>query len=152
MVIVYSVAELKHLVIHLTCYDDYSCSFSGFIFTTYEGDMAQLPLCSSIYLFYPPNVGKTVLPKAANEVKLISSGKILENNKTVGQCKVPFGEIGGGVIIMHVVVQPSLAKTKAGKFPWTYFYKEYITFFHDIKLRLSVFFKDYCPFFVYMVL
>ncbi|CAL0306739.1 unnamed protein product [Lupinus luteus] len=59
--------------------------------------------------------GKTVIPKAANEVKLINSGKILENNKTVGQCKVPFGEIGGGVIIMHVVVQPSLSKTKAEK-------------------------------------
>ncbi|KAL5188714.1 Membrane-anchored ubiquitin-fold protein 3 [Glycine soja] len=57
--------------------------------------------------------GKTVVPKSANEVKLISSGKILENNKTVGQCKVPFGETAGGVIIMHVVVQPSLSKTKA---------------------------------------
>ncbi|KAI4336354.1 hypothetical protein L6164_014891 [Bauhinia variegata] len=59
--------------------------------------------------------GKTVIPKAANEVKLISSGKIWENNKTVGQCKVPFGEPAGGVIIMHAVVQPSLAKTKAEK-------------------------------------
>ena len=49
-----------------------------------------------------------------NEVKLINSGKILENNKTVGQCKVPFGEVAGGIIIMHVVVQPSLAKTKTG--------------------------------------
>ncbi|KAH1074726.1 hypothetical protein J1N35_027054 [Gossypium stocksii] len=58
--------------------------------------------------------GKTVVPKAVNEVKLISSGKILENNKTVGQCKVPFGEVAGGIIIMHVVVQPSLAKTKTG--------------------------------------
>ncbi|MBA0621356.1 hypothetical protein Godav_006992, partial [Gossypium davidsonii] len=36
---------------------------------------------------------KTVVPKAVNEVKLISSGKILENDKTVGQCKVPFGEV-----------------------------------------------------------
>jgi len=47
-------------------------------------------------------------------VKLISSGKILENNKTVGQCKTPFGDIAGGVIVMHVVVQPSLAKSKTG--------------------------------------
>ncbi|XP_021908876.1 membrane-anchored ubiquitin-fold protein 3 [Carica papaya] len=61
--------------------------------------------------------GKTIIPKGVNEVKLISSGKILENNKTVGQCKMPFGdrEIAGGVIIMHVVVQPSLAKTKTEK-------------------------------------
>lgn len=60
--------------------------------------------------------GKTIVPKVANEVKLISSGKILENNKTVGQCKMPFGDNAGGVIIMHVVVQPSLAKTKTGNF------------------------------------
>ncbi|XP_026385920.1 membrane-anchored ubiquitin-fold protein 3-like isoform X2 [Papaver somniferum] len=55
---------------------------------------------------------KKVIPKAANDVKLISAGKILENNKTVGQCKAPFGELPGGVITMHVVVQPSLAKSK----------------------------------------
>lgn len=59
-------------------------------------------------------LGKTIIPKAANEVKLISSGKILENSKTVGQCKVPFGDNAGGAIIMHVVVQPSPAKAKAG--------------------------------------
>ncbi|PIA41960.1 hypothetical protein AQUCO_02100064v1 [Aquilegia coerulea] len=56
-----------------------------------------------------------VIPKTANDVKLISAGKILENNKTVSQCRVPFGELPGGVITMHVVVQPSLAKTKTEK-------------------------------------
>ncbi|RYQ94144.1 hypothetical protein Ahy_B08g089024 isoform A [Arachis hypogaea] len=66
--------------------------------------------------------GKTVTPKAANEVKLINSGKILENNKTVGQCKVPFADVAGGVIIMHVVVQPSPAKTKPGC--QTYIFRE----------------------------
>ncbi|KAL9419735.1 hypothetical protein AB3S75_037490 [Citrus x aurantiifolia] len=60
--------------------------------------------------------GKTIVPKAVTEIKLISSGKILENNKTVGQCKIPYGEVPGGVIIMHVVVQPSLAKTKTVHF------------------------------------
>ncbi|KAG7951363.1 hypothetical protein I3843_12G003700 [Carya illinoinensis] len=59
--------------------------------------------------------GKTIVPKAANEVKLISSGKLLENNKTVGQCRMPFGDSAGGVVIMHVVVQPSLSKTKTEK-------------------------------------
>ncbi|KAE8694531.1 Membrane-anchored ubiquitin-fold protein 4 [Hibiscus syriacus] len=59
--------------------------------------------------------GKTIIPKAVNEVKLISSGKILENDKTVGQFQVPFGEVAGGVIIMHVVIQPALAKTKTEK-------------------------------------
>ncbi|KAJ6688417.1 UBIQUITIN-LIKE PROTEIN 3 HCG-1 PROTEIN [Salix koriyanagi] len=60
--------------------------------------------------------GKTITPKVVNEIKLISSGKVLDNNKTVGQCRTPFGEVAGGVIIMHVVVQPSLAKTKTGNF------------------------------------
>ncbi|KAK2359935.1 Membrane-anchored ubiquitin-fold protein 4 [Trifolium repens] len=57
---------------------------------------------------------KKIIPKAANDIKLINAGKILENNKTVGQCKVPFGELKG-VITMHVVVQPSLAKSKTEK-------------------------------------
>ncbi|XP_061962886.1 membrane-anchored ubiquitin-fold protein 4 isoform X1 [Populus nigra] len=56
---------------------------------------------------------KKIAPKAANDVKLINAGKILENNKTVGQCRVPFGDLPKGVITMHVVVQPSLAKAKA---------------------------------------
>ncbi|KAJ8772459.1 hypothetical protein K2173_027636 [Erythroxylum novogranatense] len=59
--------------------------------------------------------GKTINPKAVNEIKLICSGKILDNNKTVGQCRTPFGEAAGGIIIMHVVVQPSPTKTKTEK-------------------------------------
>ncbi|GMH16720.1 hypothetical protein Nepgr_018561 [Nepenthes gracilis] len=59
--------------------------------------------------------GKTIVPKVVNEIKLISFGKILENNKTIGQCRAPFGELAGGVMVMHVVVQPSLAKSKTEK-------------------------------------
>ncbi|KAJ8752616.1 hypothetical protein K2173_005505 [Erythroxylum novogranatense] len=59
--------------------------------------------------------GKTITPKAVNEVKLICSGKILDNNKTVGQCRTPFGDVTGGITIMHVVVQPSPVKTKTEK-------------------------------------
>jgi len=58
---------------------------------------------------------KKVAPTAANDVKLINAGKILENSKTVGQCRTPFGELPNGVITMHVVVQPSLAKVKTEK-------------------------------------
>lgn len=57
---------------------------------------------------------KKIAPKAANDVKLINAGKILENNKTVAQCKMPFGELPKGIITMHAVVQPSLAKAKTG--------------------------------------
>lgn len=57
---------------------------------------------------------KKIAPKAASDVKLISAGKILENNKTVAQCRMPFGEPPNGVITMHAVVQLSIAKAKTG--------------------------------------
>lgn len=57
---------------------------------------------------------KKIIPKAASDVKLISAGKVLENSKTVAQCRTPFGELPGGIITMHVVVQPSSTKTKTG--------------------------------------
>ncbi|XP_006365016.1 membrane-anchored ubiquitin-fold protein 3-like isoform X1 [Solanum tuberosum] len=62
-----------------------------------------------------PKADKKIAPKAANDVKLISAGKILENNRTVGQCKTPFGELPNGVITMHAVVQPSVGKSKSEK-------------------------------------
>lgn len=62
------------------------------------------------------SLDKKFAPAAANDVKLINGGKILENSKTVGQCRTPFGELPNGVITMHVVVQPSLAKVKTGSF------------------------------------
>ncbi|KAK6928562.1 UBL3-like, ubiquitin domain [Dillenia turbinata] len=74
---------------------------------------------SRLMLAYSPELKlqehKRNAPKAANDIKLISAGKILENNKTVGQCRVPFGELPRGVITMHVVVQPSLTKAKTEK-------------------------------------
>ncbi|XP_059640122.1 membrane-anchored ubiquitin-fold protein 2-like isoform X2 [Cornus florida] len=33
-------------------------------------------------------------------------GKILENNRTLGECRSPLCDIPGGVTTMHVVVQP----------------------------------------------
>lgn len=60
------------------------------------------------------SIDKKIIPKVANDVKLISAGKILENNKTIAQCKPTFGELPSGVITMHVVVQPSVTKTKSG--------------------------------------
>ncbi|XP_050233986.1 membrane-anchored ubiquitin-fold protein 4 [Mercurialis annua] len=58
---------------------------------------------------------KKIAPKAANDIKIINAGKILENNKTVSQCKAPFGDLPKGVITMHVVVQPSIVKAKTEK-------------------------------------
>ncbi|XP_064960859.1 membrane-anchored ubiquitin-fold protein 4-like isoform X1 [Musa acuminata AAA Group] len=58
---------------------------------------------------------KKIVPKVANDVKLISAGKILENSKTIAQCRSPFGEPPADGITMHVVVQPSLTKAKTEK-------------------------------------
>ncbi|XP_010551822.1 PREDICTED: membrane-anchored ubiquitin-fold protein 1-like isoform X2 [Tarenaya hassleriana] len=45
-------------------------------------------------------------PKAVEDVKLISAGKILENNKTVRECRSPLCDIPSGVTTMHVIIQP----------------------------------------------
>lgn len=67
---------------------------------------------------------KKIAPTRASDIKLINAGKILESNKVVGQCRTPYGELPHGVITMHVVVQPSMAKIKAGISSWivTYSY------------------------------
>jgi hypothetical protein len=59
---------------------------------------------------------KSIIPKTANDVKLISGGRILENDKNIEQCRAPFGDLPSSAITMHVVVQPSSAKSKPGGF------------------------------------
>ncbi|XP_008790793.2 membrane-anchored ubiquitin-fold protein 3-like [Phoenix dactylifera] len=49
---------------------------------------------------------KEIAPKTINDLKLINAGKILENNRTLAESRVPVGELPGGVITMHVVVRP----------------------------------------------
>lgn len=49
-------------------------------------------------------------PKTMNDMKLIHAGKILENNRTLAECRVPVGELPGGVITMHVVLRPPSTK------------------------------------------
>lgn len=43
-------------------------------------------------------------------MKLISAGKILENSRTVGECRSPLVDTPGGVTTMHVVVQAPMEK------------------------------------------
>ncbi|KAG9140517.1 hypothetical protein Leryth_022150 [Lithospermum erythrorhizon] len=60
--------------------------------------------------------GKSFVPKSVNDMKLIHAGKVLENVKTLADCKLHVGGgFPGGVITMHVVVQPPLAKLKTDK-------------------------------------
>ncbi|KAK3146910.1 hypothetical protein QOZ80_3BG0274890 [Eleusine coracana subsp. coracana] len=49
-------------------------------------------------------------PKTVNDLKLINAGKILENNKTLSECKSPICDFSG-MTTMHVVVRaPTSAK------------------------------------------
>ncbi|KAM1148814.1 hypothetical protein EV2_030280 [Malus domestica] len=57
-----------------------------------------------------------MMPKTANEMKLMSFGKILENKKTVGQCKLPLVDISGGIIMMRVVGHPAMEKANTGEY------------------------------------
>ncbi|KAK8687995.1 hypothetical protein V6N13_086784 [Hibiscus sabdariffa] len=51
-------------------------------------------------------------PRTVKDVKLISAGKILENNRTLGECQSPLYDVPGGLTTMHVVVQPPSEKEK----------------------------------------
>ncbi|XP_075520561.1 membrane-anchored ubiquitin-fold protein 3-like [Primulina tabacum] len=59
---------------------------------------------------------KSIVPKSVNDMKLIHAGKFLENGKTLAESRVAqVGELSGGVITMHVVVQLPVAKRKIDK-------------------------------------
>ncbi|KAJ8774940.1 hypothetical protein K2173_019944 [Erythroxylum novogranatense] len=52
-------------------------------------------------------------PRTIKDVKLISAGRVLENNRTIAECRSPLCDVPGGITTMHVVVQPpSLEKEK----------------------------------------
>ncbi|KAK6260191.1 hypothetical protein SCA6_014665 [Theobroma cacao] len=80
--------------------------------STYASSMTVSTLKQKIVAEWPQD--KTVTPKSINDLKLIHAGKVLENNKTLADSKITFGDLPVGVITMHVVVQPALAKNKTG--------------------------------------
>ncbi|WZZ74358.1 hypothetical protein YC2023_085728 [Brassica napus] len=55
------------------------------------------------------------IPKTVNDVKLINAGKILDNNRTLAESRLPVGELPGMVITMHVVLRPPTSDKKRGK-------------------------------------
>ncbi|KAG2709230.1 hypothetical protein I3760_05G228600 [Carya illinoinensis] len=54
-------------------------------------------------------------PRTVNDVKLINAGKILENNRTLAESRLPVGELSESVITMHVVVRPPLSDKSSEK-------------------------------------
>ncbi|XP_059631448.1 membrane-anchored ubiquitin-fold protein 6 [Cornus florida] len=55
-------------------------------------------------------------PKTINDVKLINAGKILDNNRTLAESRLPVGELAAGIITMHVVVRPPISEKSSEKF------------------------------------
>lgn len=69
----------------------------------------------SIISHWPPD--KTQAPKSVNEMKLINGGKVLDNNRTLAESRVPIGEVPGGIITMHVVLRLSTGEHSCGTPP-----------------------------------
>ncbi|PAN49088.1 hypothetical protein GQ55_9G438400 [Panicum hallii var. hallii] len=53
-------------------------------------------------------------PRTVNDVKLINAGKILENNKTLSECKSPICDFSG-MTTMHVVVRAPTSGKQSDK-------------------------------------
>ncbi|XP_008660075.1 membrane-anchored ubiquitin-fold protein 1 isoform X4 [Zea mays] len=53
-------------------------------------------------------------PRTVNDLKLINAGKILENNKTLSECKSPICDFSG-MTTMHVVVRAPTSSKQSGK-------------------------------------
>lgn len=81
--------------------------------STYASSMTVATLKQKIVAEWPQD--KTVIPKSINDLKLIHAGRVLENNKSLADSRITFGDLPVGVITMHVVVQPTtIAKNKTG--------------------------------------
>ncbi|CAL5357582.1 unnamed protein product [Camellia sinensis] len=83
--------------------------------TTYAPSTTVATLKQRLVAEWPQD--KSVVPKSVSDLKLIHAGKVLENIKTLEESKINFGDLPGGVITMHVVVQPPVAKKKTVQEP-----------------------------------
>ncbi|KAF8096840.1 hypothetical protein N665_0299s0004 [Sinapis alba] len=54
-------------------------------------------------------------PRTVKEVKLISAGKVLDNNKTVKDYRSPVSTLVDAVTTMHVIIQQPLVSEKEKK-------------------------------------
>ncbi|CAM8980382.1 unnamed protein product [Rhodiola kirilowii] len=76
--------------------------------TSYSAATNVSTLKESIIAQWPKD--KENGPRTVKEVKLISAGRVLENNRTVGECKSPLYDIPEGITTMHVVIQQPFAE------------------------------------------
>ncbi|KFK44307.1 hypothetical protein AALP_AA1G241000 [Arabis alpina] len=79
----------------------------------YSQSMTVSSLKEKIIAQWPKD--KDISPKTVNDVKLINAGKILENNRTLGESRLPIGELPGMIITMHVVLRPPTLDKKSEK-------------------------------------
>ncbi|EPS66518.1 hypothetical protein M569_08260 [Genlisea aurea] len=54
-------------------------------------------------------------PRSINDIKLINAGRILENNRTLGESRLPLSEVPGAAITMHVVVRSPIPDKNGDK-------------------------------------
>ncbi|KAK8600752.1 hypothetical protein V6N13_059515 [Hibiscus sabdariffa] len=81
----------------------------------YGPDTTVASLKEKILAHWPRD--KENCPKTIQDVKLINAGKILENNRTLAESRLPVGELPGGVITMHVVLRLPLSDKNNDKQP-----------------------------------
>ncbi|AQL06105.1 Ubiquitin-fusion protein [Zea mays] len=72
-----------------------------------KGESPHCPYCSF-------STDKEKGPRTVNDLKLINAGKILENNKTLSECKSPICDFSG-MTTMHVVVRAPTSSKQSGK-------------------------------------
>lgn len=78
---------------------------------------------------------KVNAPRTVKDVKIISAGKILENNKTVGECRNALCDVPGGITTMHVVVSQPPQEKGTIKFVKS----RNILFMERFQVKLSIF-------------
>ncbi|GJN22298.1 hypothetical protein PR202_gb09853 [Eleusine coracana subsp. coracana] len=84
---------------------------------------------------------KDIVPKTVNDLKLINAGRILENNRTLAESRVPVGEVPGSVITMHVVVRPPQADKNSGiadNFSLLIFFCLLVSLVNDLESYLHI--------------
>ncbi|PON63493.1 Membrane-anchored ubiquitin-fold protein [Parasponia andersonii] len=80
--------------------------------TKYSPALSVASLKEKILAQWPKD--KENAPRTISDLKLINAGKILENNRTLAESKLPV-DLPGGVITMHVVVRPPLSEKNTDK-------------------------------------